>query len=244
MKRLASTLMLFCLALPFNAQAADLILAQAANFMPVMKEIIPAFERETGLTVQATYTSTGKLYGQIINGAPFDVFLSADTKRPELLFDEGLSMTPFVYAKGSVVLWSKNKALCDADWKNVLKKTSIEKIALANPETAAYGTVAHMTLKEEKLWDAIQPKVVIGQTISQVFQFTVSGAADVGFCAYSYMFSKEAEKGCYAMVDTAPPVIQKACILKRTQHLENAKKFVAFLSSPTAVALKKKYGYK
>lgn len=244
MKRFISAFIVFCLALPLNAQAADLMLAQAANFMPVMTEIIPAFEKETGLTVQATYTSTGKLYGQIINGAPFDVFLSADAKRPELLFKEGLSMDPFVYAKGSVVLWTNKKSLCDDNWKNMLKQPSIEKIAVGNPETAAYGTVAYVTLKEEKLWDVIQPKVVIGQTISQVFQYTASGAADVGFCAFSYMFTKEGKKGCYAMVETAPSVIQKACILKRTKHLENAKKFVEFLSSPTALALKKKYGYK
>lgn len=243
MKKLLTFLMIIALSLPAYAHAADLILAQAANFMPAMKEIIPAFEKETGLRVQATYTSTGKLYGQIISGAPFDIFLAADSRRPEKLFDGHLSFEPFVYAKGSVVLWTTNTDFCEKSWKEVVLSSAAKNIAIANTETAPYGSVAKTALTNEQLWKTIKPKLAIGQSISQVFQYVATGAADVGFCAYSYMFTPQGKNGCFLQVEEAPKVIQKACILKNTPHKEAAEKFTTFLGSPTVAAIKHKYGY-
>ncbi|SIO12101.1 molybdate ABC transporter substrate-binding protein [Halodesulfovibrio marinisediminis] len=243
MKRLLTFMMILCVALPAHAHAADLVIAQAANFMPAMKEIIPAFEKETGLTVQATYTSTGKLYGQIISGAPFDIFLAADTRRPEKLFAENLALEPFVYAKGQIVLWTRNKKFCEKPWKETLQSSAVTHIAIANTETAPYGTVAKTALVNEKLWKELQPKLAIGQSISQVFQYVATGAADAGFCAYSYMFTPEGKKGCFVQIPEAPKVIQKACILKNSQHKQAAQKFATFLGSPKVAAIKHKYGY-
>lgn len=243
MKLLLTLMIILCVSLPTHAQAADLVIAQAANFMPAMKEIIPAFEKETGLKVQATYTSTGKLYGQIISGAPFDVFLAADALRPEKLFAEKLVMEPFTYAKGRIVLWTRIATLCEKPWKETVQSPAVTHIAIANTETAPYGTVAKTALENEQLWTTVQPKLAIGQSISQVFQYVATGAADAGFCAYSYMFTPEGKKGCFVQVKEAPKVIQKACILKSTQHKQAAQKFAAFLGSPTVAAIKHKYGY-
>lgn len=243
MKRIPVLILTFLLALPLSAQAADLMVAQAANFMPAMQEIIPAFKDATGLEVQATYTSTGKLYSQIVNGAPFDVFLAADERRPKKLFADGQAEEPFVYAKGKVVFWSLNKDIAGKSWQEALKSGKLHKIAIANTETAPYGTAAMIALKNEGLWDTVQPELVFAQSIAQVFQFASSGAADAGFCAYSSMFTPTGKTGSFSVVTQAPPVIQAACILKSSEHKEAARKFVEFLSGSEVKAIKKKYGY-
>ncbi|WP_243543869.1 molybdate ABC transporter substrate-binding protein [Pseudodesulfovibrio tunisiensis] len=244
MKRLASLILAVMLLLPQAASAADLLVAQAANFMPAMKEIIPAFEKQTGLTVQATYASTGKLYGQIVNGAPFDLFLAADQRRPAKLFKDGLAAEPFVYAKGQVVLWTMKKELCAKPWTEILKDDSVRKVAIANTETAPYGTSAMKALQTEGLWDSLQSRLVYGQSIAQVFQFASTGAADAGLCAFSSVFTDQGRKGAYVVVDKAPEVIQAACVLKNAPHAEAVAKFVDFLNTDEVKAIKSKYGYK
>ncbi|WP_320173418.1 molybdate ABC transporter substrate-binding protein [Maridesulfovibrio sp.] len=247
MKRISALiltpLLTLLLALPLKANAADLMIAQAANFMPAMKEIIPAFKKASGIEVQATYTSTGKLYGQIVNGAPFDVFLAADERRPKKLFNDGLAETPFVYAKGKVVLWSKDKTKIEENWQKTIMDGKLKKIAIANTETAPYGTAAMVALQKAKLWDLVKPELVYAQSIAQTFQFASTEAADAGFCAYSSMFTPTGKEGGFAVVKEAPPVIQAACVLKSSEHKIAAIKFVEFLSGPEATAIKKKYGY-
>jgi molybdate transport system substrate-binding protein len=244
MKRICSLVLALCLLVPSGASAADLLIAQAANFTPVMKEIIPAFEKATGLTAQATYASTGKLYGQIVNDAPFDIFLAADEKRPNKLHADGLAEKPFIYAMGQVVLWSADKGFCGEDWKATVLSPAVKRVAVANTETAPYGTSAMKAMQKVGVWDKVQPKLVFGQSISQTFQFASTGSADVGFCAYSSVFTDEGRKGCFVVVDQAPPVIQAACVLKSASHPDAAAKFVEFLSSPEVQAMKLKYGYK
>lgn len=245
MKRIVSLLLLAVLALPLPAFAADLFIAQAANFMPALKEIIPLFEAKTGLSVEATYTSTGKLYGQIINGAPFDLFLAADEKRPAKLYNEDkLAEKPFVYAKGQVVLWTMKKELCGMSWKDAVMSDGVVKVGIANVETAPYGTSSMKAMQAVGIWDAMQPKLVFGQSISQPFQFASTGAADAGFCAYSSVFTDIGKKGCFIVVDEAPAVIQAGCVLTKAPHPDAAAKFVEFLNTPEVAAVKAKYGYK
>jgi molybdate transport system substrate-binding protein len=244
MKRISLLLFAAMLALPLPARAADLFIAQAANFMPAMKEIIPMFEAKTGLSVEATYTSTGKLYGQITNGAPFDLFLAADEKRPAKLFADGQSEEPFVYAKGQVVLWSMNPQLCKGTWQDAVQADAARKLAIANTETAPYGTSAMMALKAAGLWESTQSKLVFGQSIAQAFQFASTGAADAGFCAYSSVFTEAGAKGCFVAVPEAPEVVQAACVLKSAPHPDAAAMFVTFLATPEVAAVKAKYGYK
>ncbi|AMK11302.1 MAG: molybdate ABC transporter substrate-binding protein [Pseudodesulfovibrio sp.] len=244
MKRIVSLVLAICLLIPNAALAADLFLAQAANFTPVLKEIIPLFEKATGFQVDATYASTGKLYGQIVNNAPYDILLAADEKRPDKLYADGLAEKPFVYAKGQVVLWSANKDFCGDDWKATVQNAAVKRVSIANTETAPYGTSSMKAMQAVGVWDTVQPKLVFGQSISQAFQFASTGAADAGFCAYSSVFTEEGKKGCFTVVDEAPPVVQAACILKSAPHPEAAKKFVEFLNTPEVQALKLKYGYK
>lgn len=243
MKRISTLVLTLLLALPLSANAADLMIAQAANFMPAMEEIIPAFKKSSGLEVQATYTSTGKLYAQIVNGAPFDIFLAADKRRPQKLHKDDLAEIPFVYAKGKVVLWTKDKTLLTESWQKTIMSGKLKKIAIANTETAPYGSAAMTALQKDKLWDLVKPDLVYAQTIAQVFQFASSGAVDAGFCAYSSMFTPTGKKGAYVHMQEAPAVIQAACILKSSKHKEAARKFVKFLSGPEVSVIKKKYGY-
>ncbi|MGE4292841.1 MAG: molybdate ABC transporter substrate-binding protein [Desulfovibrio sp.] len=244
MKRISLFLLAAMLILPLPAFAADLFIAQAANFMPAMKEIIPIFETKTGLSVEATYTSTGKLYGQITNGAPFDLFLAADEARPAKLFADGQSTEPFVYAKGQVVVWTMKKELCGMSWKDAVMSDGVVKVGIANVETAPYGTSSMKAMQAVGIWDAMQPKLVFGQSISQPFQFASTGAADAGFCAYSSFFTEEGQKGCIIAVPEAPEVIQAGCVLKTAPHPDAAAKFAEFLNTPEVAAIKAKYGYK
>ncbi|BBD08222.1 molybdate ABC transporter substrate-binding protein [Desulfovibrio ferrophilus] len=231
------------LSLPLSARAADLLIAQAANFMPAMQEIIPAFEKATGIKAEATFASTGKLYAQITNGSPHDIFLAADQKRPDKLHVAGLAEKPFVYALGKVVLWSSKPGLCNRPWHEAAMSASASKIAIANTETAPYGTSAMKALQKAGIWDDIQPKLVHGQSIAQAFQYAHTGAADAGFCAYSSVFTEQGRKGCFSVVEEAPRVVQAACLLKNAPHPEAAQKFIKFLSGPEAKAIKTKYGY-
>lgn len=225
------------------AHAADLLIAQAANFMPAMTEIIPAFESATGIKAEATYASTGKLYAQITNGSPHDMLLAADEAHPEKLFADGLAEKPFVYAQGKVVFWSLKKELCDGPWAKAAVSAGVAKVAVANTETAPYGTAAMLAMQKAGIWDAMQPKLVFGQSIAQTFQFAQTGAADAGFIAYSSVFTDLGRAGCFTPMDEAPPVVQSACVLKSAPHLEAAHKFVEFLASPAVKAIKAKYGY-
>ncbi|MBU1002578.1 MAG: molybdate ABC transporter substrate-binding protein [Proteobacteria bacterium] len=225
------------------ARAADLLIAQAANFMPAMAEIIPAFEAASGIKAEATYASTGKLYAQISNGSPHDLFLAADEKRPNKLFADGLAEKPFVYALGKVVFWSLKQELCNRPWHEAAMDASAIKVAVANTETAPYGTAAMLAMQKTDIWDSMQPKLVFGQSIAQAFQFAQTGAADAGFVAYSSVFTELGRKGCFTPMVEAPPVVQSACLLKSAPHPEAARKFIEFLTSPEVKSIKAKFGY-
>lgn len=243
MNRLIPLILGLVLCLPLPAAAADLLIAQAANFTPAMQEIIPAFTKATGITAEATYSSTGKLYAQITNGSPHDVFLAADQRRPERLFADGLAEKPFVYALGRVVFWSLKPELCNRPWPEAALSATAAKVAIANTETAPYGTSAMKAMQQVGIWDAVGPKLVHAQNIAQTFQYAHTGAADAGFIAFSSVFTPQGAKGCYTVVDEAPSVVQAACLLKNAPHPEAARRFIDFLGTDTVKAIKAKYGY-
>lgn len=237
-------LVMWCLPVCASAQE-KLTAAVAANFIKPFEEISVLFEEQTGVKVEATFTSTGKLYAQIVKGAPYDVFLAADEKRPNLLVSDGLSEESFVYAQGQVVFWSANKEFCiSGDWKQAAVREDVVKIAVANTESAPYGTVAMIALKDAGLWDQLQAKYVFPQTIAQVFQYASTGSVDAGFCAYSSAVTEEGKSGCFLVVEEAPAVVQAACILKRTENKKQADAFAVFLVSEKATMVKQKYGYR
>jgi molybdate transport system substrate-binding protein len=247
MKKFCLVLMLILsiFAMPFYALAQDKVsVAVAANFISAFKEIAADFEEKTGVKVEATFASTGSLYNQIKNGAPYDIFLSADEERPALLEKEGWTEGTFIYARGKVILWSADKAFCKvATWQEALKSNSIKKIAIANPVTAPYGASAKAALQRAALWDAVQSKLVNAQDIAQSFQYAATGAVDAGFCSMSATSTPQGQGGCYYIIAEAPAITQFACVSKKAKNPICAELFATFLMSDHANKIKKKYGY-
>lgn len=219
--------------------------AVAANFISTFKEIAADFEVKTKIKVEDTFSSTGNLYSQIINGAPYDLFLSADEERPVKLNKDGLADAPFIYARGQTILWSANKDFCKAKkWQDALKNEQIKKLAIANTQIAPYGAAAKKALEKVGMWDGLQDKLVVAQTIAQSFQYASMSAVDAAFCAMSASVSEQGKKGCFFIINEAPEIIQSACILKRTTNRPAVEKFVEYLGSPEAKEIKVKYGYR
>jgi len=222
-----------------------LSIAVAANFMQPMQKIAALFEKKAYMKVEATYSSTGKLYSQITNGAPYDVLLSADEERPVLLFKASLAEKPFVYASGQVILWSAKKEFCQfKNWRDAVQNIKIRKLSIANVNAAPYGAMSMEALKKAGLWEGIQSKLVFAQDIAQSFQYAATESVDMGFCAFSSAFSEQGKKGCYLEVSEAPPVVQAACILKASKKQEAARQFADFLNSAEAKAVKTSFGYR
>lgn len=218
--------------------------AVAANYIQAMKELAVEFEAGTGVRVEATFTSSGNLYSQITNGAPYDIFLSADEDRPNRLYREGLAEKPFIYATGTVVLWSAKKDFCKTgNWREALTRDSVKKIALCNPDVAPYGTAAMQAVKSAQSWESMQNKLVMAQNVAQAFQYAESEAVDAGFCALSSAVTETGKKGCFFMIEEAPPVVQAACILKGKNNAA-VSRFAQFLVSREAERIKKRYGYR
>jgi len=228
------------------AGAAEVNVAVAANFTDAMRDIVPLFEKATGHTVKVSFGSTGKLYAQIENGAPFEVFLAADTKRPAKAEESGLAVSGsrFTYATGRLWLWS-GKAGVWRDGEAWLKAATFAHLAIANPKTAPYGLAAQQVMQHLGIWDGVQPKVVRGDSIAQTFQFVVSGNAEAGFVAGSQVKGWKGTAGsrwevpqtCYA------PIEQQAVLLAKGADSEAARAFLSFLKSDTARAVIRGYGY-
>ena len=226
----------------FSHAAEGLRAAVAANFMQPFQEIAADFEAQSKIKVEATYSSTGTLYAQILNGAPYDMFLSADEKAPASLFEKGICDQPFIYAAGRVVLWGKK--FCGAkDWKEALRMKGVNKIAIANPATAPYGAAAEAALKKSGLWGSVSERLVTAQNVGQSFQYAVSSGTDGSFCALSAALSRAGSSGCHYTVNEAPPITQAACLVKRKAGNKDAARFLMFLNSPKATEIKKRYGY-
>ena len=245
-KTILVVMMLSILAAPFHVFAQDkLSVAVAANFISAFKEIAAAFEEQTGVKVEATFSSTGNLYSQIKNGAPYDVFLSADEQRPDLLQKEGWTDGTFIYARGQAILWSADPNFCKAPtWQEALKNNRIKKISIANPVTAPYGAAAKAALQKTGLWDALQDKLVNGQDIAQAFQYASTQAVDAGFCALSAAASPQGKNGCFFSIPEAPDIVQAGCILKKSKNQKSAELLMAYLLGADAAKTKKKYGYR
>ena len=252
--RFVAAFVLIILMSSFSAFAAEkapvlvegkISVAVAANFISAFKEIATDFEAKTKIKVDGTFSSTGNLYSQIINGAPYDLFLSADEERPDKLFKDGAAEAPFIYARGQAVLWSANKDFCKAKtWQDVLKNEQVKKIAIANTQNAPYGAAVKKALEKVGMWDALQNKLVNAQDIAQSFQYASTSAVDAGFCAMSARVSTEGKKGCFFVISEAPEIIQSACLLKRATNRAAVEKFVEFISSPAAKEIKIKFGYR
>ncbi|MDQ6960832.1 MAG: molybdate ABC transporter substrate-binding protein [Mariprofundaceae bacterium] len=220
-----------------------LTVAVAANFYRPMQEIASAYEKQSGNRVRLVSGSTGKLYAQIIQGAPYQIFFAADSRRPALLESQGLIQpgSRFTYATGALVLWSMRD---DLDLKARGMKTLLDKrvkhIAIANPKTAPYGHAAMQALKAAGMDRMVRAKLVYGENIGQVFLFVRSGNADVGLVAASSTY-QAGGRISVAPSDSYDPIVQQAVVLRHAP--ETARRFTAFLSSETARKVLRKYGY-
>lgn len=225
------------------AAADQTNVAVAANFTDAAKEIAEAFKAETGHEALLSFGSTGQLYTQITQSAPFEVFLSADATHPERAVTEGLGVTGtnFTYAVGKIVLWSAQADLVKGE--ETLKAANFEKIAIANPETAPYGAAAVEAMKALGVHDALQPKFVQGNNIAQTYQFVETGNAELGFVALSQIAGKNAGSEWEVPANLYAPIKQDAVLLKTGEGKPAATAFIEFLKSPAAKAVIEKFGY-
>ncbi len=230
---------------PNVAFAAETKVAVAANFTAAAKDIAKAFEAKTGLKAVLAFGSTGKLYTQIANGAPFEAFLAADQKRPQKAEAEGLAVpgSRFTYAKGKIVLYSADAKLVDDAGKVLGKPDAFAKLAIANPKTAPYGAASIEAMEKLGFYAGLKAKIVQGDSIAQTYQFVLTKNAQLGFVAYSQVVkAKEGSK--WVVPDNLyAPIRQDAVLLETGKKSEAAKAFLAFLKGDMARAIIESYGY-
>lgn len=237
--------MALCLSL--GAQADEVQVAVAANFTAPMQKIAAAFEKATGHKAQLSFGATGKFYAQIRHGAPFAVLLAADDQTPVRLVQDGLAVagSAFTYAEGQLVLWSAQAGLVDPQGQ--LLRQLPGKLAAADPKLAPYGAAAMQVLTRMGLLDTVRPQLVMGENISQTFQFVKSESAALGFVALSQvMVEGRITSGSAWVVPSAwhEPLRQDAVLLKAGQAQPAAKALLQFLRSDSAREVIKAYGYR
>lgn len=231
-------------AAPVSATPQELSVACAANFTAALKEIAAAYTAATGAPVRLSFGSTGMLYGQVVNGAPYDLFLAADTKRPALLHEAGLAEAPLTYAEGRAALWTGSKALArHTSWQDVVRDPAVLRIAVSQPKVAPYGAAAMAAVEAAGLVSAVGHRLVYGKSVSQAFQFAATGNADVAFCALSQAMSAAGTDGLWWEIPQAEPVVQDACVLTGAAAPAAARAFLDYLRGPAAATVKDAYGY-
>jgi molybdate transport system substrate-binding protein len=240
----ALTLAVFACLWAAPAVADETQVAVAANFTEPAKAIAAGFAKATGHTARLTFASSGQIYAQVANGAPFQVFLSADEERPAKAEAEGLAVkgARFTYAVGRIVLYSRTPGLVDAKGA-VLKSGRFEKVAIADPKTAPYGLAAVETMTRRGVYGALRPRIVQGASIAQVYQFVGTGAAELGFVALSQVVQVKGGSRWVVPASDHTPIVQQAVLLKTGAQSPAAKAFLDYLRSPAAHAVIRRYGY-
>ena len=240
---------LFYVGVPAAANAAELKVAAAADLTFAFKDVAARFKKQTGNGLKLTYGSSGNFFAQIQNGAPFDLFFSADVGYPQKLEAAGLTErgTIYDYASGKLVIWVPNASKLDLSrGLSVLLDPGIRKIAVANPLHAPYGVAAVAALRHDGIYDKVKDKLVLGENISQTAQFVQSGNADVGLLALSLAVAPAMKTtGRYVEIPASdyPPLIQAGVVLKSSRNKELANQFLKFLKEPGTVALMAQYGF-
>lgn len=232
------------------ASAQEITVAAAADLSTALPEITAAYTKKTSQTVKLTFGSSGNLTTQIQNGAPFDLFFSADESYPGQLIEKGLADKDslYRYAVGRLVLWVPNDVPLDVQKLGIqaLLDPSVKKISIANPLHAPYGRAAEAALKHLGVYDQISSKLVLGENISQAAQFVESGNAQAGMLALSHALSLALkDKGHYWTVplDAYPTLNQAVVVLSKSKQQEAARKFLDFVRSSEGASLLKNYGF-
>lgn len=247
--RLAAVLLPVFLVLgPVAGRAVEVKVAVAAGFADCLEALAPAFEDSTGHRLLISRGSTGRHYAQILSGAPFDVFLAADSSRPVLLEEDGLALpgSRFTYVEGRLVLWlpgagpGENRT---AD--EFLRSGEFNHLAIANPRLAPYGLAARQVLENMGLWQQLQPRLVMGQSVGQAWQFVASGNAEAGLLAYPQILAAPDTGGKWWTIDPPlhEPILQQAVALTNAEHPAAAAELLEFLKCPDAVMIMIRFGY-
>lgn len=257
MKSLSKTLLRagcltsLALLLPTRASAADLTIAAAADLKFALDELAAEFRtHHPGVTVKISYGSSGNFYAQLRNRAPFDLYFSADIEYPRQLAEAGLALDTnvFLYAVGRLVVWTPTHSLIDVGKLGIqsLLAPSVKKVAIANPRHAPYGVAAVAALKSLKVYDRLEPRLVLGENIAQTAQFVQSGAADIGIIALSLAIApqmRDAGRHWEIPLDAYPKMEQGGIILNWTQHPAAARTFRDFVLGEHGREVLKRYGF-
>ena len=247
--RIAILILLFVVGVTVFCPAQEITVAAASDLQFAFQDVAARFQKDTGKSVKLIFGSSGNFFTQIGNGAPFDVFFSADIDYPRKLETAGLTEagTMYQYATGKIVLWTAKSSKLDLSrGLGVLLDPEIKKIAIANPQHAPYGRAAVAALQHEKIYEKVADKFVMGENISQTASFVVAGSADVGIIALALALSPTMqEKGKYVEIpgDEYPAIEQAAVILKNSQQKELARQWMAYLKTPAMLELLKSYGF-
>ena len=246
-------LILAVMAVALNAmsvEAAELRVGAASDLSFVLPEIVAGFEKQSGAQVKLSFGSSGNFAAQIQNGAPFDVFMAADIAYPRQLIDGGFADagTLFTYGSGRIVVWVPKGSNLDLEREGLraLTDAQVARIAMANPQHAPYGRAAVAAMKHEKIYEALKPKLVLGENVSQAAQFVQSGNADAGIVALSLVLAPGmSDKGKYWVVptDSYPELEQAAVVVKSSTQPKLARTFIEYLGSPAAKELLRRYGF-
>jgi molybdate transport system substrate-binding protein len=214
-------------------------LAAAADLEPVLPPILEQFRQSTGIRVDATYQASAMLTTQIMNGAPFHAFLSADLSYPQRLIDAGLAdgganHAPVTYARGTLVLWARSNSQLPPPSMELLRNPGLKRLAIANPDRAPYGRAAIASLKALNMFEALKPRLVTAENIAQAAQFADSGNADAGLISLtSAMTQKMRSDGTYFRMDPSlyPPIEQGAVVISKSPRRDDAQKLIDYLMS-------------
>jgi len=232
------------------ATGQEITVAAAADMSAALPQIVSAYTRETGQTVKLSFGASGNLTNQIRNGAPFDIFFSADEEYPQQLIAEGLAAkdTLYRYAVGRLVLWVPSDSPLDLSKLGIkaLLDPSVKKISIANPATAPYGRAAEAALRHFGIYDQVASRLVVGENVSQAAQFVESGNAQAGLVALSHALAPAMkDKGRYWTIplDAYPTLNQAAVVLSKSTQQDDARKFLAYLRTPAARSLLTSYGF-
>jgi molybdate transport system substrate-binding protein len=226
-----------------------LTIAAASDLQTVFPELASRFERDTGIRITVAFGSSGSFFAQVQNGAPFDVFFSADIDYPRRLGASGHAdaATLFEYATGRIVLWTRKDSGIDVTrGLSVLQDTRVRRIAIANPNVAPYGRAAVAALRNAKTYDAVQGKIVLGENIAQTAQLADSGNADVAILAHSLALGRalSASGVSFDIPSSAhPPIEQAAIVVAASTHKEAARRFLTYLRGPDAQAILRRFGF-
>ncbi len=248
-RRALLAMVLAALPVARSAHGQEIRVAAAADLQFAMQDIADQFQKKTGTKVDVSYGSSGNFFSQLQNGAPFDLFFSADINYPRKLETAGFAEpgTLYEYAVGRIAIWTPADAKVNVarlGWKTLLD-TSVQKISIANPEHAPYGRAAVAALQKAGIYEQVKPKLVYGENISQAAQFVQSGNAQAGIVALSLAVSPGMHDGKRWEIpaDMHPPIEQAAIVLKSAANKDGARAFLEFVKSETGRATLAKYGF-